>query len=66
MTYRIITSKNPEEFANEITEKLAEGFQFMGPIIIHEHDGEVQFVREMMRDSSVKAAPASAIRSVKQ
>lgn len=78
MTYRIVTSKNPEEFANEITQKLAEGFQFMGPIIIHEGQdllwvGEKQvltptvtFIREMMRDSSVKPATAPQIRSIKQ
>jgi len=66
MTYRIISSSDPIEFANEITAKLAEGFQFMSNLVIHEHGDKVVFVREMMRDSSVKAASAPQIRSLKQ
>lgn len=57
MTYRIISSSDPIEFSNEITKKVSEGFQFISNLIIHEHEGKVMFVREMVRDSSVKPAP---------
>lgn len=66
MTYRIIISDDPVVFADTITQKLSEGFQFMGPIIIHETNGVLSFVREMMRDSSVKPAPITAVGRLKQ